>query len=449
MAEPGETIAAVATPGGRGGIGIIRISGIRAAALGAALGGDLPPPRHARHAAFRAADGTPIDRGLLIYFPAPASYTGEDVVELHGHGGRAVLELLLERVLELGARHARPGEFTERAFLNGKLDLVQAEAVADLIDSASRAGARGAMRSLEGEFSQRIRALQAELVALRVQIEGALDFPEEDAGFTAPAAGATGCAEWCRNADTLLARARNGRRLRAGLRVVILGPPNAGKSSLLNLLAASERAIVHATPGTTRDTLEESVLLDGGVLHVVDTAGLRETADPVEAEGIRRALAAAAAADLLLLVTDAAAATAAFEPLLPRLPPGVPRLIVRNKIDLCGQRAARTADAETPTIALSAKTGAGVELLRAALAQAAGTDAAAEDAILARERHIQAMERARAAVQRAGTRLGPGGGVELAAEELRAAQAELGRITGEFGADDLLGEIFARFCIGK
>lgn len=448
MHRPGDTIAAVATPGGRGGIGIVRISGPDCARIAAAMLGSAPQERRARYCAFRAADDTILDRGIALYFRGPGSYTGEDVLELHGHGGRAVMDLLLARALELGARHARPGEFTERAFLNGKLDLVQAEAVADLIDSASAAGARGAMRSLEGQFSLQVAKLREGLVEARAFLEGALDFPEEAAEFPGADVAARGLAAWLAAADTLLGRAREGRLLREGLRVVILGPPNAGKSSLLNRLAGSERAIVDAAPGTTRDTVEEDLLVGGIRMHAVDTAGIRDTADTVEVEGVRRALAAAEAADLLLVVVEDAGAEAELQRLLPRLPEEARRIILRNKIDLSGAPALRAVRDATLTITASAKTGAGIELLLSALRDEAG-GSAGEDAILARDRHVRALESAEAAVKRALAAVYARRGLELVAEELRTAHQELGRITGEFGADELLGEIFARFCIGK
>ena len=448
MNEPGDTIAAVATPGGRGGIGVVRISGPGSPRIALEICGAAPRARAVRYCAFRAADGAVIDRGIALYFRGPASYTGEDVLELQGHGGRAVMDMLLARALELGARPARPGEFTERAFLNGKLDLVQAEAVADLIDSASAAGARSAMRSLEGRFSERVRGLQDGLVETRAFVEGALDFPEEAAEFPAAGAAERRFADWLGAATALLEQARSGRVLREGLRVVIVGPPNAGKSSLLNLLAGSERAIVDAVPGTTRDTVEEGFMVGAIRAHVVDTAGIRDASDAVETEGVRRALAAAAGADLLLVVTEDARAEQDLERLCPRLP-ACRRILVRNKIDLSGTPANRTVHNGEATVALSARTGAGLDLLLAELTEEAGGGVAGEDAILARDRHIHALEQASAAVQRAQEGLRAGRGVELAAEELRAAQRELGRITGEFGADDLLGEIFARFCIGK
>jgi tRNA modification GTPase len=448
MNQPGDTIAAVATPGGRGGIGVVRISGPGSAAIAREVCGEAPQPRSARYRAFRAADGSVIDRGIALFFAGPASYTGEDVLELHGHGGRAVMELLLARSLELGARHARPGEFTERAFLNGKLDLAQAEAVADLIDSASAASARSAQRSLEGVLSGRVRELKDGLVDIRVSLEGVLDFPEEAAEFPPGRDAAGRLAAWIGELDGLLAQSRGGRLLREGLRVVILGPPNAGKSSLLNRLCGSERAIVAATPGTTRDTVEESLRIGATLMHAVDTAGIRDSGDAVESEGVRRALAAAAAADLLLVVVEDAQAAPALAGLIPRIA-GRRRIVVRNKIDLSGTQAGRSnADGET-ILAVSAKTGAGMELLLEALREEAGGGAAGEDAILARDRHIAALELARAAAVRSLSALAGARGFELAAEELRAAQQELARITGEFGADDLLGEIFARFCIGK
>jgi tRNA modification GTPase len=358
------------------------------------------------------------------------------------------MDLLLGRALELGARHAAPGEFTERAFMNGKLDLVQAEAVADLIDSASAESARSAVRSLEGRFSARIRELRDRLVDTRAFIEAALDFPDEAAEFPAAAAAEQRLAEWLAAAAALLGQARSGRALRQGLRIVILGPPNAGKSSLLNRLLGTDRAIVDATPGTTRDTVEEGLLIGGIAMHAIDTAGIRDTGDAVEAEGVRRALAAAAGADLLLVVTEDARAEQELPRLRQHLPADRRRIIVRNKIDLDGARAGRVVAGGEVTISLSAKTGDGLDLLLAELRAESGAGAG-EDAILARDRHIASLERANAAVARALEALRSGRGAELIAEELRGAQQELGRITGEFGADELLGEIFSRFCIGK
>ena len=452
-AQPGEegravdTIAAIATPGGRGGIGIVRISGPDSARIGAALCGSAPEPRTARYCRFRDASGRTLDRGIVLYFRAPASYTGEDVLELHGHGGRVVMNMLLASALELGARPARPGEFTERAFLNGRLDLLQAEAVADLIDSASETAARSALRSLEGGFSQRIAPLVSALTDLRAELEAELDFPDEGLEQAAATRARRAIAALLAQVDLLITSARGGRVLREGVRVIIAGQPNAGKSSLMNRLLETERAIVAAEPGTTRDTLEEDIEVGGIRMNVVDTAGIRETTHAVEAEGVRRSLAAIAGADVVVIVTapgsdETGAGTARH------VPEGRARILVRNKIDLCGEAAGVERGDGQITVRLSAKTGAGVDLLVEALLEFAGQDAG-EDAILARARHLEALEKARAAAGRALALASNGGAAELIAEELRQAQHQLGMITGAVSADDLLGEIFSRFCIGK
>jgi tRNA modification GTPase len=451
MGEPVDTIAAVATAAGRGGIGIVRISGPLCAAVAVAVAGKMPPPRRAEYRAFRNAAGEILDRGIALYFPRPASYTGEDVLELHGHGGAVVLDLLLQAVLDAGARPARPGEFTERAFLNGRIDLVQAEAVADLIDSLSAAAARGAVRALEGEFSAHIRGRVEALVDLRARVEAALDFPEDTPDGTVAPGLRPELERWLAEMDTLLAGAEAGQLLREGLRVVIAGPPNAGKSSLLNRLVGSDRAIVAETPGTTRDTVEADVLAGGVRLRIADTAGIRSTADSVEAEGVRRSLRAAAAADLVLLVVGA---PENFDDtileLAAKLPAGPRRLVVRNKIDLYGETPSAGSAHGMNMVSLSVKTGAGLDLLRGELLRETGEGGSGEGVILARARHVHALKESRAAVRRALAMCDQNGAApELTAEELRSAQLALGRITGEFSADDLLGEIFSRFCIGK
>lgn len=442
-AVAGDTIAAQATPPGHGGIGIVRVSGPATGDIAAALAPPLPAPRAAALRAFRDADGTALDRGLVLWFPAPGSYTGEDVVELHGHGGPAVLDGVLARVLALGARPARPGEFTERAFLNGRIDLAQAEAVADLIESADAAGARAAVRSLEGAFSARVQDLVAELTALRAWVEAALDFPDDDVD---PLADATlrGRVDALRaSLAATRAAAAEGRRLVEGLTVVIAGAPNAGKSSLLNRLAGTDAAIVTEVPGTTRDTLREAIRLDGVPLTVIDTAGLRATADPVESEGVRRAQAALAAADRVLLVVDTAAPAA-----LPTdLPDGVAVDVVRNKIDLSGEPAGVEESQAGRVFRVSAYTGAGLDALRAHLRGVLGGGDGG--VFSARRRHLEALDRAGAEVDAAAAELAGAGAGELAAERLRAAQDALGTITGAVASEDLLGEIFARFCIGK
>jgi tRNA modification GTPase len=453
MADHTDTIAAVATAGGRGGIGIVRISGPLAAPICREMTGRDPEPQRARLAAFRDAEGRVLDRGIALYYKKPASYTGEDVLELHGHGGRTLPALLLQRVVELGARHASPGEFTQRAFLNGKLDLIQAEAVADLVDSGSERAARSAMRSLEGEFSRGVNGLVQALVAMRVNVEGALDFPEEEPDLIS-SAGMTERLQAClAELEDILRRAGAGRRLREGARLVILGRPNVGKSSLLNALTRSERAIVTAVPGTTRDLIEDQITLGGVLASIVDTAGIRASGDVIEREGMERALKAAREADVLLLIDDTGAGRETGDwrqELLVELPAGAAVIYINNKIDLRGEPpSAGTGGDSHPEINLSAKTGAGLDLLRERLEAMLGEAADGEDVILARARHVQALERARDSLERAGERLSRRDAQELLAEDLRGAQQALGEITGEVTADDLLGEIFSRFCIGK
>jgi tRNA modification GTPase len=448
MTEFPDTIAAIATAPGRGGVGIVRLSGPQAIHLVHALTGRKPAPRTVSLATFRAADGQAIDQGLVLRFDAPKSFTGEDVVELHAHGSPVVLDILLARCVALGARRARPGEFSERAFRHGRLDLAQAEAIADLIAAGSEAQARAAARSLQGEFSRRVDALLARLIHLRAYIEAAIDFPEEEIDFLADAR-LTADFEALRAAlADLLRQARQGQRLRDGLHAVILGPPNAGKSSLLNALAGTERAIVTAIPGTTRDTLNQTVSLDGVELTLVDTAGLRDTPDAIEAEGIRRARAEVARADLALLVVDPHTGERTLEALRAECPPTCARLIVRNKIDLVDATPQLIARDDETEVHVSALTGAGLDQLRAQLREHAGANEP-EGAFSARARHVEALQRVAAHLDAAsialhGTRAG-----ELAAEDLRHAQQALSEITGAYTSDDLLGEIFGRFCIGK
>jgi tRNA modification GTPase len=442
-----ETIAAVATAPGAGGVGVLRVSGPNAASIANTLLGRAPRARHAHYTAFRATDESVIDRGLLLWFPAPRSYTGEDVLELQAHGSPVVLRLLLARVIELGARHARAGEFSERAFLNGQLDLAQAEAVADLIASGSEAGARAAQRSLEGEFSTRVHALTERVVRLRVWIEAAIDFPEEEIDFLAAPQLVADLESARADLLDLLAAARRGVRLADGLHVVIVGRPNVGKSSLMNALAASERAIVTDVAGTTRDVLRETIDLDGIAITLVDTAGLRDASDAIEREGIRRARAELARADLAVLVSDEADVDIDIA-LLDEVPASAARVVVHNKIDLAGTRARSEMRGNLTHLWLSARHRDGMDLLVAELKRHAGLGDPGEGAFSARARHVAALERARehfdAAVNVLAARAG-----ELAAEELRQVQHALGEITGEFSSDDLLGEIFASFCIGK
>ena len=432
-----DTIAAVATPSGRGGIGVVRISGPAVPEIAARIVGELPAPRHATIARFRAADGEPIDEGLALYFPAPSSYTGEAVLELQGHGGPIVMQALLAACLDAGARLAEPGEFTRRAYLEGKLDLAQAEAVADLIEAASREAARAALRSLAGEFSSAISEIARRLVELRALTEAMLDFPEEDLDTVHRSDAASRLEDIRGRLDELLSKSRRGSLLRTGIHVVLAGAPNVGKSSLLNRLAGDERAIVTPIAGTTRDSLREPIQIDGVPLTLVDTAGLREASDLLEELGIERTRRELAQADLVLLVQEAGVPA----PPLPEAAAAVQHISVFNKIDLCpGFRAPEGA------VAVSAKTGAGVEALRASILAAAGWTSAGESVFLARERHLRALEAARGHVAAAGAEAARW---EVFAEELRLAHRALGAITGEYTADDLLGEIFSRFCIGK
>jgi len=442
-----DTIAAIATAAGRSGIGVVRVSGPRLERIINAIIGRPLAPRLAALADFLDARGEVIDQGLALFFPAPNSYTGEDVLELHGHGGPVVLRELLKRCLELGARTARPGEFTERAFLNDKLDLAQAESVADLIDAATAEAAKSALRSLQGAFSQRIEALTRTVIELRMLVEATLDFPEEEIDFLKQADAEGKLASARAQLQEVLAASQQGSLLREGIHVVLAGQPNVGKSSLLNRLAGEELAIVTEIPGTTRDAIRQSINLEGIPAHVIDTAGLRESSDPVEKIGIARTWAAIEKADLVLLLTDATQGeSAADQAILAQLPKALPRITVMNKIDLAGRAPAIERAKESTRVWLSAKTGAGVGELRQAILQVVGWRADGEGLFMARERHVQALERAAAHLESAG-RLGAK--LELLAEELRLAQEAMGSITGEYTSEDLLGEIFSRFCIGK
>ncbi|HEY0197827.1 MAG TPA: tRNA uridine-5-carboxymethylaminomethyl(34) synthesis GTPase MnmE [Rhodanobacter sp.] len=448
MTDPSsDTIAAIASAPGAAGVGVVRISGPAVPAIAVALLGHATQPRYAHLVAFRDAAGALIDRGLLLHFPAPASYTGEHVLELQGHGSPVLLDALLRRACELGARLARPGEFTERAFLNGKLDLAQAEAVADLIAARSQAGARAALQSMEGVFSRKVDTLLQALIALRVHIEAAIDFPEEEIDFLADPAIARQLEAVRTELADLLREAQRGLRLNDGLRVAIIGRPNAGKSSLLNALAGSDRAIVNAAAGTTRDVLRENLDLDGIALELTDTAGLRDTDDEVEREGVRRARNELQRADVALLVTDAQHAEADL-PLFADLPRHVERLVLVNKIDLDKTIPHIEQRGHDRWIWASAKAGTGLDALRDLLRQLAGASGG-EGAFSARRRHVIALQNVDAHLDQTarllhGTRAG-----ELAAEELRQAQHHLGEITGSYSSDDLLGAIFSSFCIGK
>jgi tRNA modification GTPase len=448
---PADIIAAVATPAGRGGIGIVRVSGPDLARI---VGGVLDRPlvpRVATFTTFLDARGEPLDQGIALLFPSPASYTGETVLELHGHGGPAVLALLLGRCLDLGARLAEPGEFTKRAFLNGKLDLAQAEGVADLIEAATTTAARAAARSLTGDFSREIHAAVDALVELRMFTEATLDFPEEDIEFLRSADAAGKLAALRERVATIVGRARQGSLLREGLGVVLIGQPNVGKSSLLNRLVGEDVAIVTPVPGTTRDAIRSSIEIRGIPLHIIDTAGLRPTADEVEKVGIERTLSAIERADLALIVTDAREPDhPADGAISARLPSALPRIVVRNKIDLAGISARASVSDRAGDVWLSAKTGEGVDLLCDAILAAVGARESMEGTFLARERHLRALQSADEHLAAAAAQLAVASPpLELFAEELRQAQEALSTITGEFSADDLLGAIFSRFCIGK
>jgi tRNA modification GTPase len=438
----------VATPPGVGGIAVVRISGPAATALATPVCGPLPEPRHAAFRRFLAADGSVIDEGVTLFFPGPGSFTGEDVVELQGHGGPVVVDQLLSRVLALGARLARPGEFSERAFLNGRLDLAQAEAVADLINAGSAASARLAVRTLQGELSVRVQTLLERLVHLRTIVEAALDFPDEEIDALGDTAALANLDRIRADVDAVLRAARRGRLLRDGLRVVIAGPPNAGKSSLLNALVGHDAAIVTAIPGTTRDVLREYIQLDGLPLHIVDTAGLRDVSDVVEEEGIRRARGEIARADRVLWVYDDCEGFTPAQLEDAGLPGDVPVTLVANKIDLTGARAG-LAEGDPPTAAISAASGAGLDALRAHLKECVGYQGTGEGEFIARRRHLDALQRVREALGRARSALIEGRGAELVADDLRAAQNALGEITGAFTPEDLLDRIFTSFCIGK
>lgn len=438
-----DTIAAIATASGRGGIGVVRISGKQLTLFSQAILGQVPRPRFAQLRSFRDSRGEVLDEGIALYFPAPHSFTGEDVLELQGHGGPAVLQLVLARCFELGARPAEPGEFTRRAYLNDKLDLAQAESVADLIDASSAEAARCALRSLTGVFSQTIHQLVSALINLRMLVEATLDFPEEEIDFLHAANVAGKLADIQLRLEEIKRNAHQGSLLREGIRVVLIGQPNVGKSSLLNQLAGQEVAIVTPVAGTTRDTVRETIQIKGVPLHIIDTAGLRPTHDEVERIGIERTWEAIRQATLALLVVDAKhGVTAAEQATIAALPSALPLLVVHNKIDLGEQAPGKRVD----TLYLSAKTGKGIDDLREELLNIAGWQPEGESLFMARERHLRALEQATLHIGQARQNISK---LEFFAEELRLAQIALSSITGEFSADDLLGEIFSRFCIGK
>jgi tRNA modification GTPase len=440
-----DTIAAAATPPGVGGVAVVRLSGPAAADICEHMTGSLPPPRQAVFAHIADATGQRIDQGLVISFPAPNSFTGESIVELHCHGGPLLVSAIIQAAIELGARHALPGEFSKRAYLNDKLDLIQAEAIADLIGSGTEQAARAALRSLSGTFSRSVDALQAKLTALRLHTEAALDFPEEEIDFLSDSALTKKADDTALSFEELLRNASVGRVLRDGFQMIIIGRPNVGKSSLLNRLSGQEAAIVTEVAGTTRDILRERINIDGLAVELVDTAGLRNEPDRIEAEGIRRAREAISKADAILWIQDASTANQeTINDLEPTINNDMPVITVRNKIDLVHDAAA-----DDGAINLSAKTGAGIEVLRTAIRRLAGFKDLGEGAFTARRRHLRAIEAALAHFERGRRALADERAGEIFAEELRLAQMALGEVTGEFTSDDLLGEIFSAFCIGK
>ena len=449
-ADQSDTIAALATPAGRGGVGIIRISGPAAADIAQNILGKLPAPRRAEYLPFYDLDGRVIDSGLALYFPNPHSFTGEDVLELQGHGGPMVLDLLLQQTLQLGARLARPGEFSERAFLNDKIDLAQAEAIADLIEAGSEQAARSAMQSLQGVFSDWVHATVEALTELRMFVEAAIDFPEEEIDFLADDRVTEKLKFLLTDIEQVIDTAHQGQLLREGMRIVLAGQPNTGKSSLLNALAGRETAIVTEVPGTTRDVLKEEISIDGMPLHIIDTAGLRESGDVVEQEGIRRTWQEIEQADcILLLLDDRAGFSDKEQQILDQLPHRLPVTRVFNKIDLTGAQVELLEDENGVKIKLSAKNGQGIDLLRDHLKTQVGYHGTSDGLFMARRRHLDALERARLHIAKGYEQLQTHHAAELLAEELRLAQQALGEITGEVSSDELLGRIFTSFCIGK
>ncbi len=449
-----DTIAAQATPPGRGGVGIIRVSGKQALNVAKAVLGLEPKPRYAHYGPFLDANGQQIDQGIALYFPGPNSFTGEDVLELQGHGGPIIMDFILRRVLELGCRLARPGEFSERAFLNDKLDLAQAEAIADLIDSSSEQAARCALRSLQGEFSNRIHDLVESLIQLRIYVEAAIDFPEEEIDFLADGKVQSDLETILGKVGAVQSEAKQGSLLREGMNVVIAGRPNAGKSSLLNALAGQDRAIVTDIAGTTRDVLREHIHIDGMPLHIIDTAGLRDAPDEVERIGIDRAWEEIRNADRVLLMVDGTTTdTDDPEQIWPefvhQLPDADKITVIRNKADLSGEIIGERESHGHTLIALSAKANLGVDTLREHLKTCMGFTSTTEGGFLARRRHLEALQTAQDLLQTGYDQLVMNGAGELLAEDLRQAQQALNEITGEFSSDDLLGRIFSSFCIGK
>ncbi|QPB42262.1 tRNA uridine-5-carboxymethylaminomethyl(34) synthesis GTPase MnmE [Rodentibacter haemolyticus] len=450
-----ETIVAQATSIGRGGVGILRISGPLAQVAAQQVLGKQLSPRIANYLPFKDTDGSVLDQGIALYFKSPNSFTGEDVLELQGHGGQVVLDLLLRRILQIeGIRLARPGEFSEQAFLNDKLDLAQAEAIADLIDATSEQAARSALKSLQGEFSNKVNALVDSVIYLRTYVEASIDFPDEEIDFLADGKIEANLRSIIAQLDGVRREAKQGSILREGMKVVIAGRPNAGKSSLLNALAGREAAIVTDIAGTTRDVLREHIHIDGMPLHIIDTAGLREAADEVERIGISRAWNEIEQADRIILMLDSSDTESldldkVRSEFLAKLPTNIPVTIVRNKIDLSGEEEGLKEENGYPVIRLSAQTQKGVQLLREHLKQAMGFQTGIEGGFLARRRHLDALEKAAEHLQIGLVQLTEFHAGELLAEELRLVQTHLSEITGQFTSDDLLGNIFSSFCIGK
>ncbi|MCW8957183.1 MAG: tRNA uridine-5-carboxymethylaminomethyl(34) synthesis GTPase MnmE [Gammaproteobacteria bacterium] len=444
-----ETIAAIATAPGRGGVGIVRVSGPNCIDIAEKLLGLCPEVRRAEYLPFKDASGETIDTGIVLYFKKPYSFTGEDVLELQAHGGPVVLDLLLKRVLQVGARMARAGEFTEQAFLNDKMDLAQAEAVADLIEADSEQAAKAAVRSLQGEFSRVVHDLVDKIIELRLYVEAALDFPEEEIDFLSDGVVENKLSIIIQSLEEVFKSARQGCLLREGMTLVIAGRPNAGKSSLLNQLAGHESAIVTDIPGTTRDVLREHIQIDGLPLHVIDTAGLRDSDDPVEQEGVRRAWREIEQADRVLLLLDDQHHEDDHLSIEEQLPGHIGRTRVFNKIDITGRQAGIRKVNDAVEIALSAKSGEGLDILKSHLKQCMGFEQSSEGRFMARRRHLDALEAAREYLHTAQNNLLQYQAGELLGEDLRLAQSELNQITGEFTTDDLLGRIFSSFCIGK
>ena len=449
-----DTIAAIATAPGRGGVGIVRVSGPKAKAIADSMLGFVPKARYAHYCSFNDEHAQTLDEGLALYFEGPNSFTGEDVLELQGHGGPVVLDFILKRVCELGARPARPGEFSERAFLNDKMDLTQAEAIADLIDSASEQAARCAVRSLQGAFSKRVHELVENLIGLRIYVEAAIDFPEEEIDFLSDGKVEADLKTVMANLASVMQEANQGTLLREGMNVVIAGRPNAGKSSLLNALSGRDTAIVTHIAGTTRDVLREHIHIDGMPLHIIDTAGLRDTPDEVESIGIERAWNEIKQADRVLLMVDGTETTSTephdiWPDFVDRLPHPERITVIRNKADLTGEQSGFMPSQGSTVISISAKDGVGVQTLREHLKTVMGFDAASEGGFIARRRHIDALNQAKTFLDNGLDQLLGASAGELLAEDLRMAQNALNEITGEFTSDDLLGKIFGSFCIGK